>query len=434
MSEKEQQTTAAAKSTTTKDNTPARLKIEQEYNDKRSGWQRYYKVTTTTTSNIHCTCTSRRSTATVEAKAESGHSHTCRGNNTHTHKQNFRRTDTFIPFWFDFHENVMSAQKASADADASNTHTHSPNLRIHRQTGVHTWMSVCVCRTATRGQPHCAIIPVVVAVAVMWACVCVCGFWCLRWSATTTAAAQLRSLASSLWRSRNVWPKFSQTHTHTCMLASILTHSHTDTERSPAALCMCSLSLVALGCCCHCLLLLLLPFLFFALSFAAIRSNSDKCGHFLLHFFLHMQVERALCARMRDREFVQWGLPKLARKALQVREGAKKSYRKENLCNEDYRNLQRRQCTWEREREQCGREFLRLGLPKFLFSQFVIVIMGLINALCVVERLSFCEMVVPRNSPVYGLYVCMYVCVFMYCLFHLFWLLSADNWSATNKV
>lgn len=65
----------------------------------------------------------------------------------------------------------------------------------------------------------------------------------------------------------------------------------------------------------------------------------------------------------------------------------------------------------EREREQCGREFLRLGLPKFLFSHFVIVIMGLINALCVVERFSFCEMVVPRNSPVYGLYVCM--CVYV---------------------
>lgn len=108
-----------------------------------------------------------------------------------------------------------------------------------------------------------------------------------------------------VYGARATFGRNSLKHTHTHMYTRKHTHSHTDTERSPAALCMCSLSLVALGCCCHCHLLLLLPFLCFALSFAAIRSNSDKCGHFLLHFFLHMQVERALCARMRDREFVQ---------------------------------------------------------------------------------------------------------------------------------
>lgn len=316
MSEKEQQTTAAAQSTTTKDNTPARLKIEQEYNDKRSGWQRYYKVTTTTTSNNHCTCISRRSTATVEAKAESGHSHTCRGNNTHTHKQNFRRTDTFIPFWFDFHENVMSAQKASADADASNTHTHSPNLRIHRQTGVHTWMSVCVCRTATRGQPQCAIIAVVVAIAVMWACVCVCGFWCLRWSATTTAAAQLRSLASSLWRSRNVWPKFSQTHTHTCMLASILTHSHTHAQTPSAHLLhfACALSRLLLWdaaatafCCCYCL-------------FFALRSLSLQLAQIRISVAIFFCNSFCTC---------------------KLREHCVREWETESLCNEDCRNWQK---------------------------------------------------------------------------------------------
>lgn len=40
--------------TPTKDNTPARLKIEQEYNDKKngSGWNRYYKVSVPP---YHCT-------------------------------------------------------------------------------------------------------------------------------------------------------------------------------------------------------------------------------------------------------------------------------------------------------------------------------------------------------------------------------------------
>lgn len=279
MSEKEQQTTAAAQSTTTKDNTPARLKIEQEYNDKRSGWQRYYKVTTTTTtttSNNHCTCTSRRSTATVEAKVESGHSHTCRGNNTHTSRISDAQTLLFL---FDSISTKMWwVRKRLLQMPMPPTHTHTARTCAYtdKLACIHECLCVCVCRTATRGQPHCAIIAVVVAVAVMWACVCVCGFWCLRWSATTTAAAaQLRSLASSLWRSRNVWPIFSQTHTH--MLASILTHSHTHTQTQSAHLLhfACALSRLLLLdaaataiCCCYCLFFALRSL---SLQFAQIR-------------------------------------------------------------------------------------------------------------------------------------------------------------------
>lgn len=139
-------------------------------------------------------------------------------------------------------------------------------------------MNVCVCvsRTATRGQPNCAIIPVVVAVAIMWACVCICRFWCLRWSATTTAA-QLRSLASSLWRSRNVWPKFSQTHTCTyiCSKAYSLIPTHTYLQTLSAHLLhfACALSRLllldaAVFCCCFCLFFALRSL---SLQFAQIR-------------------------------------------------------------------------------------------------------------------------------------------------------------------
>lgn len=159
-------------------------------------------------------------------------------------------------------------------------HTHTQPEPAHTQTNWHAYMNVCVCvcRTATRGQPHCAIIAVVVAVAVMWACVCVCGFWCLRWSATTTAAAQLRSLASSLWRSRNVWPKFSQTHTHTHMYARKHTHSFPHTHRHRALTC-CTLHVLSLACCSW--MLLPLPFVVaiaFSLLCALFRCNSLKFG------------------------------------------------------------------------------------------------------------------------------------------------------------
>lgn len=96
------------------------------------------------------------------------------------------------------------------------------------------------------------------------------------------------------------------THTHVCSQAYSLIPTHTQTQSAHLLHFACALSrLLLLDAAATAFLLLLLPFLCFALSFAAIRSNSDKCGHFLLHFFLHMQVERALCARMRDREFVQ---------------------------------------------------------------------------------------------------------------------------------
>lgn len=223
----------------------------------------------------------------TEAESEhtpSRQTHTFMCKNTHTHKQKFRRTDTFIPFWFDFHENVMSAQKASADADATNTHTHtlSNNLNIYTWTcmDIHICICVCVwlCRTAARGQPHCAIIVVAAAVAVMWACACICRFWCLPWSAAVAQQEQQQQQPnnSGLWLQvcgaratfgRNFTGPFSQTHTHTYKLASIHTHSHMHSQTSTHththntyttrrwALTCCTLhalSLVALGCC-HCL-------------------------------------------------------------------------------------------------------------------------------------------------------------------------------------
>lgn len=149
MSEKEQQTTAAAQSTTTKDNTTARLKIEQEYNDKRTGWQRYYKVTTTTPSSIHCTCISRRRTATVDAKAKSEHSHTCSGNNTlsNSHTQVEIQTHRhFYSFLIRFPRKCDECAKGFCRCRClKHTHTYSPNLHIHRQTGMHTYVHECLC-------------------------------------------------------------------------------------------------------------------------------------------------------------------------------------------------------------------------------------------------------------------------------------------------
>lgn len=144
MSEKEQQTTAAAQSTTTKDNTPARLKIEQEYNDKRSGWQRYYKVTTTTTSNIHCTCTSRRSTATVEPKAESEHSHTCRGNNTHKQAE-IQTHRHFYSFLIRFPRKCDECAKGFCRCRClQHTHTTRTCTYTDKLACIHECLCVCV--------------------------------------------------------------------------------------------------------------------------------------------------------------------------------------------------------------------------------------------------------------------------------------------------
>lgn len=58
----------------------------------------------------------------------------------------------------------MSAQKASADADASNTttttitHTHTYTAKKKKQLQMYIHGRVCLCRHAAHGQPHCAII------------------------------------------------------------------------------------------------------------------------------------------------------------------------------------------------------------------------------------------------------------------------------------
>lgn len=82
MSEKQQTT---AQPTTTKDYTPARLKIEQEYNDKRtgSGWQRYYKVMTS-----YFQCTSYVSTCIQEKLSYSGKKQTESEHTPHTMQAN----------------------------------------------------------------------------------------------------------------------------------------------------------------------------------------------------------------------------------------------------------------------------------------------------------------------------------------------------------
>jgi len=60
--------------TPTKDNTPARLKIEQEYNDKKtgSGWSRFYKVSSILLYIVH----PKRGTATGKKQSMSTHTHT----------------------------------------------------------------------------------------------------------------------------------------------------------------------------------------------------------------------------------------------------------------------------------------------------------------------------------------------------------------------
>lgn len=114
----------------------------------------------------------------------------------------------------------------------------------------------------------------------------------------------------------------SNTHTHVCSQAYSLIPSHTQAQSAHLLHFACALSRLLLldaaataFCCCYCRFFALRSL---SLQFAQIRIH--KCGHFLLHFFLHMQVERALCAIMRDSDW------------------------EESLCNEDCRNLQRRQC------------------------------------------------------------------------------------------
>lgn len=103
MSEKQQTT---AQPTTTKDYTPARLKIEKEYNDKRtgSGWQRHYKViilhplyVVRTYIQEELSYSGQKQRVSTHRTQQAGkRTHRCV--KTHTHKQKFRRTDTFIPF------------------------------------------------------------------------------------------------------------------------------------------------------------------------------------------------------------------------------------------------------------------------------------------------------------------------------------------------
>lgn len=191
----------------------------------------------------------------------------------HTHKQKFRRTDTFIPFWFDFHENVMSAQKASADADAYNT--HSPNLHIHRQTGMHTWMSVCVCV-----EPPLAVSPTALLLLLLLPLLS-----CERASVFVdfgvyVGQQQQQQPNSGPWLrvygARATFGRNSLKHTY--MYARKHTHSFLHTHRHRALTC-CTLHVLSLACC----FWMLLPLAFvvaiaFSLLYALFRCNSLKFG------------------------------------------------------------------------------------------------------------------------------------------------------------
>lgn len=248
----------------------------------------------------------------------------------HTHTSRNSDAQTLLFLFDSISTKMWWVRKRLLQMPMPPTHTHTQPKPAHIQTNWHAYMNVCVCvcRTATRGQPHCAIIAVVVAVAVMWACVCVCGFWCLRWSATTTAAAaQLRSLASSLWRSRNVWPKFSQTHTHThvCSQAYSLIPTHTQTQSAHLLHFACALSRLLLWdaaatafYCCYCL-------------FFALRSLSLQFAQIRISVAIFFCTSFCTC-KLREHCVPEWET--------------------ESLCNEDCRNWQRRQCKWEKERER----------------------------------------------------------------------------------
>lgn len=131
-------------------------------------------------------------------------------------------------------------------------------------------MSVCVCV-----EPPLAVSPTALLLLLLLPSLsCERASVCVDFGVYVGQQQQQQQPNSGPWLrvygARATFGRNSLKHTHTCMLASILTHSltHTDIERSPAALCMCSLSLVAFGCCCHCLFFALRSL---SLQFAQIR-------------------------------------------------------------------------------------------------------------------------------------------------------------------
>lgn len=171
----------------------------------------------------------------------------------------------------------MSAQKASADADASNTHTQPEPA--HTQTNWRAYMNVCVCvyNRHSRSAP------------LRYYCCCCCRRChvsvrlCL-WILVSTLVSNNNSSSSPtpvlgfefMALAQRLAEILSNTHTHTCMLASILTHSHTHRHR---ALTCCTLHVLSLACCSW--MLLPLPFVVaiaYVLLCALFRCNSLKFG------------------------------------------------------------------------------------------------------------------------------------------------------------
>lgn len=305
MSEKQQTT---AQPTTTKDYTPARLKIEKEYNDKRtgSGWQRHYKViilhplyVVRTYIQEELSYSGQKQRVSTHRTQQAGkRTHRCVKTHTHTNRNSDAQTLLFL---FDSISTKMWwVRKRLLQMPMPPTHIHTHSTTTSTYTHELAWIYTCVCvwlcRTAARGQPHCAII-VVAAVAVMWACACICSFWCLPWSAAVAQQEQQQQQPnnSGLWLQvcgaratfgRNFTGPFSQTHTHSNLPAYTLirtctrkqAHRHSQHIHKQTL----SAHLLHFACALACCSWMLLPLPLALLRFAALSSlancNSLKFG------------------------------------------------------------------------------------------------------------------------------------------------------------
>lgn len=149
MSEKQQTT---AQPTTTKDYTPARLKIEKEYNDKRtgSGWQRHYKVIILHPLYVVRTYIQEKLSYSGQKQRVSTHqagkrTHSCV--KTHTHTQTEIQTHRhFYSFLIRFPRKCDECAKGFCRCRChQHTYTHTQQQPQHIHMNLHGYICVCVC-------------------------------------------------------------------------------------------------------------------------------------------------------------------------------------------------------------------------------------------------------------------------------------------------